>query len=269
MVGYVGPPIRPAELVSAPPHSLYVQSYRPLEMTSGVVNADGWGAALWLDDGEPEPAIYRTAAPIWADPNLRWIGERLRARAALAAVRSATPGIGYELSSVQPFGRERIGFLHNGFIQPWRGPASRRLLGGLGDAAYGSVQGASDSEGIFALVLDALERGPGSLASAVRTAVQRLGAICRESEAQAVATILVSDGAELVGCRQGFGRPPASLYVAQAGPATRAGRRALGWCMASEPLWSEGQGGTAFREVPAGSVAIARTGEELRLEGIE
>jgi len=46
MVGYVGPPLRPAELVLKPAHSLYVQSYRPREMTSGVVNADGWGAAL-------------------------------------------------------------------------------------------------------------------------------------------------------------------------------------------------------------------------------
>ena len=45
MAGYIGPPLRPAELVLKPAHSLYEQSYKPREMTSGVVNADGWGAA--------------------------------------------------------------------------------------------------------------------------------------------------------------------------------------------------------------------------------
>ena len=80
MAGYVGPTLRVGEIVSAPPHSLLVQSYRPREMQSGTVNADGFGAALWLDDGKPDPALYRTAAPIWADPNLGWMGERLVVR---------------------------------------------------------------------------------------------------------------------------------------------------------------------------------------------
>src|SRR5437016_5004013 len=102
MLGYVGPPLALGEVLTRPPHSLCRQSYQPKEMTSGTVNADGFGAALWLDDGRDEPALYRTAAPIWADPNLGWMAERLRVRAVLAAVRSATPGIGFELSNVQP-----------------------------------------------------------------------------------------------------------------------------------------------------------------------
>src|SRR3977135_4279273 len=130
MAGYVGPALRVGEIVSAPPHSLLVQSYRPREMHSGTVNADGYGAALWLDDGKPEPALYRTAAPIWADPNLGWMGERLRVRAALAAVRSATPGIGYELSNVQPFARGRLSLVHNGFIERFRAGPQRALREG-------------------------------------------------------------------------------------------------------------------------------------------
>src|SRR4051812_12722193 len=102
MAGYAGSAIRPGDIVSSPAHSLLVQSYKPREMQSGTVNADGFGAALWLDDGKPEPALYRTAAPIWADPNLDWIGGRLLVRSLIAAVRSATPGIGFELANVQP-----------------------------------------------------------------------------------------------------------------------------------------------------------------------
>src|SRR5207248_467650 len=90
MAGYVGPALRVEEIVSAPPHSLLVQSYRPREMQSGTVNADGYGAALWLDDGNPEPALYRTAAPIWADPNQRWMGERLVVRSLICAALDRT-----------------------------------------------------------------------------------------------------------------------------------------------------------------------------------
>jgi ergothioneine biosynthesis protein EgtC len=264
MAGYVGAPLRLAELVVKPAHSLYVQSYKPREMTSGVVNADGWGAALWLDDGRAEPALYRSAQPIWADANLPLVSERLAARAALAAVRSATPGIPYELACVQPFTRGRIAFLHNGFITRWqRGPA-RLLREGLSDAAYQAVQGGSDSEGLFALVLDALDRGAPSLPEAVRRALERLGAICAQAGTTCVATLLASDGEVLVGARHAVGLPPASLYCAGGPP----GARALGWIMASEPLWTEEQGGGRFREVPAGHLAIARRDDDVRLEAI-
>ncbi|HEX9575520.1 MAG TPA: class II glutamine amidotransferase [Myxococcales bacterium] len=264
MVGYIGPPLTPAELVQKPPHSLYAQSYRPREMTSGTVNADGWGAALWLGDGRPEPALYRSPQPIWADPNLPLVCDRLHATAALAAVRSATPGIPYELGCVQPFARGRVAFLHNGFVTGWQSGPARLLREGLGDAAYQAVQGGSDSEGLFALVLDALDRGAASLPDAVRSALQRLQRICSQTSSTAVATLLASDGEVLVGARHAIGLAPASLYSA-GGPS---GGRELGWCMASEPLWPDAQGIARFREVPAGHLAVARRGSEPRVEAL-
>src|SRR5215470_1537073 len=260
MVGYIGAPVAPADLLTAPPHSLYVQSYKPREMTSGVVNADGWGAALWLGDGRPEPALYRSAQPIWADPNLSLVCDRLPATAALAAVRSATPGIPYHLACVQPFARGRVAFLHNGFVTNWqRGPA-RVLREGLGDAAYQAVQGGSDSEGLFALILDALDRGAKSLEHAVRAALGRLERICLQARTTAVATLLVGDGEVLVGARHAVGLTPATLYCAGGLP----GARALGWIMASEPLWPEEEqgGGARSRAIPPGHLAIARRGDD-------
>ncbi len=264
MVGYIGAPVAPADLLTAPPHSLYVQSYKPREMTSGVVNADGWGAALWLGDGRPEPALYRSAQPIWADPNLSLVCDRLPSTAALAAVRSATPGIPYHLACVQPFARGRVAFLHNGFVTNWQRGPSRVLREGLGDAAYQAVQGGSDSEGLFALLLDALDRGAGSLVDAVRSALQRLQRICTQTSSTAIATILASDGEVLVGARHAVGLPSASLYCA-GGPPTA---RAPGWCMASEPLWPDEQGVARFREIPAGHLAVARRGSEPRVEAL-
>jgi glutamine amidotransferase len=251
MAGYVGAAIRPGEIVSAPPHSLLVQSYRPREMQSGTVNADGYGAALWLDDGRPEPALYRTAAPIWADPNQRWINERLAVRSLIAAVRSATPGIGFELANVQPFARGRVAFAHNGFVTDFRRGAQRLMREGLKKDAYESVEGSSDSEHIFALVLD--EAAP--LPDAVRRAVLRLEGICAELDRTAVATLLLGDGEQLVGVRWGRGFKPATLYASRLGE---------GACLASEPLDDR----AGWRSVPPDHLAIARPGAEIELEAL-
>jgi ergothioneine biosynthesis protein EgtC len=250
MAGYVGPALRVGEIVSAPPHSLLVQSYLPREMQSGTVNADGYGAALWLDDGKPEPALYRTAAPIWADPNQRWMNERLVVCSLIGAVRSATPGIGFELANVQPFVRGRLAFAHNGFITGFRHGAQRSLRQGLGVEAYESIEGSSDSEHIFALVLDV----DAPLPEATRKAVQRLESICAGLDRTAVATLLLGDGEQLVGVRWARGFRPATLYWAAF---------KQGVALASEPL-----DGARWKEIPEGHLAIARPGEDLRLEAL-
>ena len=252
MAGYVGPTLRVGEIVSAPPHSLLVQSYRPREMQSGTVNADGYGAALWLDDGNPEPALYRTAAPIWADPNQRWMNERLAVRSLIGAVRSATPGIGFELANVQPFAQGRIAFAHNGFITGFRRGVQRAIREGLGSEAYESIEGSSDSEHLFALVLDG---GAAALPEAVRAAIGRLDAICARLDRTAVATLLLGDGEQLVGVRWARGLKAASLYWA---PFQQ------GVCLASEPL-----DGARWKEIPTDHLAIARAGDDLRVEALQ
>ena len=45
LLAYLGPPIRLDRLIVEPEHSLVEQSYKPREMTSGHVNADGFGRA--------------------------------------------------------------------------------------------------------------------------------------------------------------------------------------------------------------------------------
>lgn len=239
MAGYVGPAIRLGEIVSEPVHSLVVQSYKPREMQSGTVNADGYGAALWLDDGKPEPALYRTAAPIWADPNLSWMNERLRVRSVVAAVRSATPGIGFELANVQPFAHGRVAFVHNGFVSDFRHGPQRRIRQDLGKEAYEAIEGSSDSEHLFAMILD----------DGLAGAIERLEHICGELGRTAAATVILCDGEQLTGLRWAFGIPkPPSLYVARFGD---------GVCMASEPLdtWPK------WRELPPGEICTLRSGD--------
>jgi len=238
MAGYVGPAIRLGEIVSAPAHSLVVQSYKPREMQTAVVNADGYGAALWLDDGRPDPALYRTVAPIWADPNQQWMNERLLIRSAIAAVRSATPGIGFELANVQPFTSGKLGFAHNGFITDFQHGA-RRLIGSrLKTGAFEAIQGTSDSEHIFGLVLQ----------EGLEGAVASLESLCRELDRTAVATMILGDGEKLSAIRWAHGLKPATLYAASWGE---------GVCMASEPL----DGTSRWRELPTGEVVTLSPGD--------
>jgi glutamine amidotransferase len=250
IASYAGEPIRARDVVSAPPHSLYVQSYKPREMQSGTVNADGYGAALWLDDGNREPALYKTPAPIWADPNQKWMNERLSVRSLIAAVRSATPGIGYELANVQPFARGRVAFVHNGFVEGFHRGPERALRDSLGREAYEGIEGTSDSEHLFALVNDSA----GPLPQAVRTGVRRLEKICEEQNRKAVATLVLGDGEQLVAVRWARGYEPASLYGAPF---------AGGFSFVSEPLDQT----AAWRAIPAGQLAVSR-GRELHLEAL-
>jgi glutamine amidotransferase len=151
---------------------------------------------------------------------------------------------------VQPFARGNVAFTHNGFITKFRTGAQRKLRDSLAREAYESIEGSSDSEHIFALVLDSQGN---SLAEKVRNAVVRLEAICTELNRSAVATLLLGDGDQLVGVRWARGVRPATLYWS---PFAQGGV-----CLASEPL-----DGTKWRELPADQIGIARPGEELRLE---
>ena len=80
----------------------------------GTVNADGFGVG-WYADGDPVPARYRRAVPIWGDPSLPDLARVTRSGAVLAAVRSAPPRAPrWASQAVAPFGSGRWLFSHNG-----------------------------------------------------------------------------------------------------------------------------------------------------------
>lgn len=88
-IAYVGPSIPFGQIVLAPPHGLYRQSWAPRRQKHGTVNADGFGVG-WYAPGDPVPARYRRAGPIWADEQLPDLARVVRTGALLAAVRDAT-----------------------------------------------------------------------------------------------------------------------------------------------------------------------------------
>ncbi|MGW6699483.1 ergothioneine biosynthesis protein EgtC [Nocardia sp. NPDC055049] len=126
-LGYVGPPVGVGELILRGPHSLYTQSWAPVDMRAGgTINADGFGVAWWrradvgTEGARDAVTRYRNHAPIWTDPAVAEVLGQLESRSVVAAVRSATVGMPVERCACAPFTDEHWAFSHNGVVPDWR-----------------------------------------------------------------------------------------------------------------------------------------------------
>jgi glutamine amidotransferase len=236
-LAYLGPPRSLSSLLYEPSHSLELQSWKPKHQREGAMNADGWGVGWWDASVRPEPARYRTASPMWTDRSFRSVAEVVHAGAFMAAVRSATPPSPIVDTGNAPFTAGPWLFSLNGFVLGFRGPVGEGLRRRVSEERAAAIDGSSDSEVLFALVLDALDAGAGgeeALAGAIRE-------VRRDTEA--VLNLLLSDGHSIVATT--FGN---SLFTLQAD-----GLATGGVLVASEPLDDH----DAWTPVPDGSVVRA------------
>jgi ergothioneine biosynthesis protein EgtC len=212
LMGYLGPAIPLARLLDQPDHSLVVQSYQPREMTAGLLNADGFGLG-WYDGDRPAelPFTYKNTQPIWNDINLPHLGRYVETGCVLANVRSATPGQAVDLSNCQPFQHGLILGVHNGFIENFRQTLYRPLRDRLSDLAYQTIHGSTDSEHIFALMVDVIEQSPEiSLTEVLVTVINTLEELA-SSMTSFSANLILSDGKQLVASRYANRQNP-TLY---------------------------------------------------------
>ncbi len=214
MVAYLGgPEVTLSSLVLKPEHSLLVQSYAPKEMMSGVVNADGFGVGWYAPEIDEEPALYRSGKPLWADKSFESISARILSRTIFAAVRSATPGLPVEESGVPPFASGRFMFTHNGAIEDFRRTAMRPLRDALSDEAHAGLLGVTDSETIFAVLLDRLSEDPGDLPKALMATVHHVADVCEELSVKATLNLAATDGETMAFTRHSTEGPGNSLYL--------------------------------------------------------
>src|SRR5215217_1041035 len=218
MVAYLGgPEATLSSVVLEPEHSLLVQSYAPREMMSGVVNADGFGVGWYVPWSGDEPAVYRSDGPLWSDRSFANIAPRIRARTIFAAVRSATPGLPVEESGTPPFASGPFLFAHNGAIEDFRRTAMRPLRDALSDESYAGLLGATDSETIFAALLDRLREDPEPLARALAETVRHVSAVCGKLGVRATLNLAATDGAAFAFSRYSTEGPGNSLYLIEDG----------------------------------------------------
>ncbi len=255
LLGYLGSPIALDKLLYKPEHSLIVQSYQPREMTSGVVNADGCGVGWYHSQKDTNPFSYKSVLPIWNDTNLASLSRYVESGCVLAYVRSATAGQVVDLSNCQPFEYDHLLCIHNGRIENFRQTLYRPMRDRLGDIAYQSIEGNTDSEHIFALVLDELQTNQSAtLDLALHTALLQIEQLAKSHQVAASANMIVSDGKRLVASRFASDKNAPSLYWLRDDPAFP---EAV--IIASEPLF-EGN----WNSFPQQS--IVSVGQDLEIE---
>ncbi len=235
-LGYLGPPVTIASVVLDPPHSLRRQAWAPRHQRPGAVNADGFGVGWYDPARRPEPARYRTTRPIWGDRSFASLAGLVESPAVLAALRDATPPAPIEESGTPPFTAGPWLFAHNGEVDGYgTDPSVRlRLRRLVPDEQAAGIEGAADSELLFALALGPLRTGAG-LGEALASVVPAVLGIT-----DARLNMLVTDGHELAATSCGH-----SLFVLEGGD----GRLVV----ASEPYDDD----PAWRPVPEGSMVEA------------
>lgn len=156
-LAYAGPVQPLGRLLVAPPHGLYRQSWAPRYQRHGTVNADGFGVG-WYAGGDPVPARYRRAGPIWADQSFADLARVVRTGALLAAVRDATLAGADAEAAAAPFAAGTWLFSHNGAVAGWPGSLARAART-LPPEELLSLEARNDSALVWALVLARLRAG--------------------------------------------------------------------------------------------------------------
>lgn len=249
---YAGPPLALRDFLLRPPHGLVEQAFRPREMVSAVINADGYGVGWYLADGTP--GVYTNPMPIWSDVNLDHLGGALASRMWVANVRSATRGLGVSHANTHPFLAGRLLFSHNGFVEDFAVSVRGALRAALAPEYEAAIRGSTDSEYLFALLrqeMDAL-----APPDAMRAVCARLdGWLGRR---RALLNLLLADGERVYAARHALRHESPSLYVGR-----DPGLFGDGWLVASEPL-----SGAEWEPVPDHAVVTVEAARPPRIEAL-
>lgn len=241
MVGYLGTAVTLDALLYSPAHSLERQAYAPRHQVVGRINADGWGVG-WYDRAiRAEPARYRTATTMWADQRFKDIAPLIRSDAVVAAVRNASVGAPVEETGSSPFSAGPYLFTHNGYVAEFRDGLGVQLRRGLTERRDAGILGAADSEVVFAMMLDRLDKG-----AAMADAVSEVTAELLELTTGCF-NFLLTDGTTMIATREGN-----SLFALGGDPPGAVGDRSI--LIASEPSGDD----PAWTEVPDHSLLVAR-----------
>ncbi len=147
-LAYIGKPCSVEPLVYDGAHAL-AQLARHAYMARLGVQGDGGGLGWY---GRPaDPGIYRNPGPAWADPNLRELSRHIESRVTFGHVR-ASSGAPDLFVNCHPFRWGRWMFMHNGQIGGFE-RMRRHLLSLLSDESFAALEGATDSELIFQLMV--------------------------------------------------------------------------------------------------------------------
>lgn len=155
LMAYRGTSIVIDNLLYKPKNSLINQSLAAKEIEEPL-NGDGFGIGWYVPEVNNEPVTFVSVNPAWSNRNLRNLAPKVRTGCMIAHVRAASVGEVSE-SNCHPFQYNRFLMAHNGGIENF-GLVKRKLRDPLSDEMYNWIKGQTDSEHIFAYLVNYLNK---------------------------------------------------------------------------------------------------------------
>lgn len=153
LMAYLGSPIIVDKLLYQPKNSLVNQSVNAKELEEPL-NGDGFGIGWYVPEVDMEPVTFVSVHPAWSNRNLRNLAPKIKSECFVAHVRAASVGEVSE-SNCHPFQYKNLLMMHNGGVEEF-GKIKRKLREPLTDELYNWIKGQTDSEHIFAYLLNHL-----------------------------------------------------------------------------------------------------------------
>jgi len=247
-LAYSGPPIRLAEVVYSPVHSLIDQSLHS-RLGEETTNGDGFGVGWYGAAGEA-PGVFHSVEPAWNDRNLRELSTHITSGHFFAHIRAAT-GTAVQKTNCHPFRHGRWLWMHNGVIGDFA-RLKRELVLAVDPSLFSSIEGQTDSEVLFFLALTfGLEDDPVGAVERAAGFVEEVGA--RHGVQHPIQmTVGTTDGERIWAFRYSSEGRSRSLFTSgeRRGDETR--------LVVSEPLGLPGE----WSEVGEATCVVVRPGED-------
>jgi glutamine amidotransferase len=206
-LAYSGSPLRIADLLYTPEHSLIDQSLRS-DLGAETTNGDGFGIG-WYGVGET-PGIFRSIEPAWNNRNLRDVSEHIVSPLVFAHIRRAI-GSAVQETNCHPFRHGRWLFMHNGAIREYA-TVKRDLVLAVDPSLYPTMEGSADTEVFFHLALTfGLEDDPPAAVAAAVGLIEETGHK-HGVEHPIQMTVATTDGQSTWGFRYSSERDSRSLF---------------------------------------------------------
>jgi glutamine amidotransferase len=218
------------------------------------VNGDGFGVGWYNHERISAGACtYRCITPAWNNHNLKNLVKHTESYLILGHIRAVRRAYSYnaerknEISedNCHPFVHGRYSFMHNGCISHFS-KLKRSIREGLPDHLYNEIIGTTDSEHLFAMLLQEIgdlkrELTVEEMGAAVENTINRLTRLSRAKGYTGgnSMNIVLTDGRHMVAtrCRTTLADGNPSLYYCVGTGGFNTGTKGEGGiCIASEPM---------------------------------
>lgn len=224
LLAYLGTPIIVDKLLYQPKNSLVNQSVNAKEIEEPL-NGDGFGIGWYVSELHDEPCTFVSVNPAWSNRNLRNLAPKIQTECFFAHVRAASVGEVSE-SNCHPFQYRNLLMMHNGGVENFS-RIKRKIREPLTDELYNWIKGQTDSEHLFAFLLNHLFSAPETsvdpetVMEAFEKTFADLKHIMKQHQINepAYLNMVVTNGSFFVGTRYTThpGEEPLTLYHSEGG----------------------------------------------------